>query len=71
MNTAELIAQTEAMENVRANFQELWRNQLLPRIQGLSKDKPDLHLLSDIAWAAYRAATKATINAPSYRSEKV
>jgi len=64
MNTAELIAQTEAMENVRANFQELWRNQLLPRIQGLSKDAPDLHLLSDIAWAAYRAAAK-------HRSEKV
>lgn len=64
MNTAELIKQTEAMEDVRANFQELWRTSLLPRIQGLSQDKPDLHLLSDIAWAAYRAAA-------NNRSERV
>ena len=61
MNTAELIKQTEAMEDVRANFQELWHTSLLPRIQGLSKDKPDLHLLSDIAWAAYRAAANNRI----------
>jgi len=64
MKTAELIAQTEHAENVRADFQELWLTTLLPRIRSTSKDSHDLALLSDIAWIAYRSARRTANQQP-------